>query len=354
MWNDVDKKTIQYFLCLAYGIVTNFYFGFMLCLFSLLLFTYLSIVHSNRDIRSYFRFGIVSILCAGATSFKLIPNVIQVFNSKLGDSEALFRMDHWIAEVIALVVIMSIVYVLCRFCSFKGWGGYALHTCIVFSFFLILHFFLNRFAWIGNYHREVIDMPFRLLIGVFDFYESGTADLMCIYPGILVVLIVLVYLFDYRCDNRKKIINIELIILCYFMMGFVNFNYVWHGFTSPAGNIYRWGYIIIFLLILISVDYLTEAVQFTGHISIKKLIGNQLNYKLVLSMGIIMIFAIHFYRQSGYQFITMFVIGVNACFCIVYIALFYFMKKNKSLSFVIAPTKILVLLNGTVPISRIA
>lgn len=74
------KKKTLYILCLTASILCNFYFGYMLCLFSLFYFFYILIVKTDRrkytkePIEKIKAFFIASLIGIGLSAFDLIPN----------------------------------------------------------------------------------------------------------------------------------------------------------------------------------------------------------------------------------------------------------------------------------------
>lgn len=350
----LDKKILQYFFCLLYAVITNFYMGFAVCVFSLLFFTYISLLH-NMQWKDWIRFIVTSLFSGASSLVILLPAIKQVLISKFADkSDIMFRIDRFMIEILLILFIVITIYMThyvmhnnLLFNGIKPWLKYFLITMIMVIGMIVLHVVLNRQAWKGNYLSKSIIFPFRFLIGVFDFDEAQSADLMCVYITVFLAGTIVVYLLDYRYTQKKKIIDFISIVVCYFMMGFTDVNYVWHGFTHPAGNFYRWGFILSFFLILIAFDYLIENQLIKDKLSIKKAIYSYSNYCMVLFFFMIFVIAIHKYKQEGYAFIPFGIALLNILFIAIYFVLVVWSKENKMIIYAVPYVMILeVLINA--------
>lgn len=81
------KKTGIYYGALFYAVLTNWYIGYMLCLFAVLYFVF-ELLYVNlktrfrikQVIKLIFRFAVVSLLAVGSTSFLFIPQTLHMMN----------------------------------------------------------------------------------------------------------------------------------------------------------------------------------------------------------------------------------------------------------------------------------
>lgn len=330
-----DNKTLQYYLCLTYAIVTNFYFGFMICIFSFLFYVYLSF-RRNFEIKNIVLYVITSVLAAGSSLFALLPIVYQVPLSKMsGKGGQLFSITRCLFELVIVIMIMAVVYAYYVVITsakynkiFSGVKRYVMDMLLIGTGAVVLHQILNKLAWYGDYYNGTILFPIRMLFGVFSINDYQPSGLMSIYCGIPILILLVCYLLDYRTDSKTKLINVELIVLCYFMMGFKHLNYVWHGFTHPAGSFYRWAFFVSFMIISMVVEYAFDCSTLET-ISVKKLMHGHGAYVFVCALAIIGVFCIHYYRKSIYNCLNYRSIIGSFAFAICYLAIYYISKKSR-------------------------
>ena len=91
------KSGLLYGIFLSLAIFSNYYFGYMLCLFSLVYFVY-EYTSKKGNIKSLVSFGISSVLAGVITSVILLPSLLMMFNTaknnfNLKDSLFVFETD---------------------------------------------------------------------------------------------------------------------------------------------------------------------------------------------------------------------------------------------------------------------
>ena len=170
-----DKKPILYFVSLALTIISNFYIGFMVCVFSLLYFIAQELTSKrsiSQHISSTVRFGIWSLLSGGAAAIFLLPVYFSIQNTAAASLgfEGNLELYHSFAEFIenmtpfskislefgvanvycgVLPLILFICYLFC--------GKIPLFKRVVFGVlttFMLLSFELNLldFIWHGFHY----------------------------------------------------------------------------------------------------------------------------------------------------------------------------------------------------------
>lgn len=353
----LDGKCLQYFLCLLYGIITNFYCGFILCILSLLLAAYLTLIHRNMGVKLFARFAISSVLAAAASSVVIIPCVAQVFSSKLGEStDSTFRLRGFCLQMPSLIMGMLLCYGLYRLFNsdrynklFSSWKRYVADTVIVAVTVTGIHLALTLIAGPLNYRQNNSNFIFRFLTGGFNLNEYQTSDLMCIYAGLLVAGLVLAYFFDYRFDKRKKLIDFEAILLCFFLMGFVDLNYVIHGFNRPAGNMYRWAYGFIFFMVLLAADYYLDERR-RQSFSVKRALGSHMNYVLTVLILTMIIVAGFTYKRLGFTYLSWRTCGINVLFFAIYYGIIIAGMRHEKAPKVLLPLVLVteLIVNGVI------
>lgn len=339
-----NNNSIPYFICLLYSIITNFYIGFMMCIFSTLCFAYICLKKRLFNMRIITQFIITSILAAGASAIALFPIMYQVQLSKMSDkNDKLFSINHFAHELIALVAIMVLSYAIIHFlCGSKTIRRFPILiqktiSILTISFVaILLKKWIDRLAWTGDFLQKTYCLPLKMLIGTYSFEESQTSDLMNVYMGLFLAISFVIYLFDYRTDKLEKILNIETLILCICMMGFMHINYVWHGFTHPLGNFYRWSFMFSFFIIYVTAKYILSTHERTEALAIKQALHHQGSFCLLFSLFVILVFAIYYYTKNHYVFLSKTILLINLSFLAVYLVLSFVKPQAKISSMLIS------------------
>ena len=311
-----EGKVLQYYLCLFYAISTNFYFGFMICIFCTLFFLYLCI--RNKSLKGFARFAISSILAAGTSAIILFPVLYQIPQSKLaGENASVFNLGKLLFEICVIIFVLVLICTVHRLFSstfykehVKGIVRFFVDAAIIFCVFIAVHVLFNKLAWKGDYLGDNILMPLRMFSGVFRIDDYQPKGLMNIYSGVLVTIGIVMFFCDYRVDTRKKLLDFEALALCFLMMGFRQTNLVWHGFTYPAGSFYRWAFFISFFLVFLVAEYLLD-LSTLGAFSLDRVFKEQASYVYLLVMLCLGVLSLHKYKQSGYGFLDSMTIILN-------------------------------------------
>lgn len=183
----------MYTIVLAYCILSNYYFGFMLCVFSVLY--YLAVYLGADWQKAGWKFIGASLLSGGIAAIILIP--------------ALFT----IAETAA-----------------AGQTNISLN--------------MNTYGNIWIQLKE-------LLFDSWAYATSADQGSVNIYCGCAILLFGSLYFFNRRIGWRKKVAMAGLIVFYFTGFHFVVLNFFLHGLHTPAGMPNRFSFIVIFLLLSI-------------------------------------------------------------------------------------------------------
>ena len=184
-----EKKYLLYGITLFIIILSNYYMGYMCCLFAILYFMYKYLL-SNKDKKTIKIFIIVSILFGLMTMFLHIPNLLQLMTIDRGNSkDYLFNTD--------FLGILSKLFV----------GS-------------------NVEGGILNYYH-----PF-------------------LYIGIFNIILLLFYFVNKGINKKEKILSSVFILILILNIIFVPFDNFWHALSSPIGFNFR--YIYLFNIFIIS------------------------------------------------------------------------------------------------------
>lgn len=204
-----EKKFLMYTICLGLSIISNYYIGFMLCIFSVLYFFYLLLTREETE-ESHFvikRFGIFacfSLLAGAMAAFLIIPEYFTLMLSPSSESE---------------------------------------------------------FPTVLSNYFSIFDMLSRSLINVeASVFMAHEPNLYC---GTLVFLFVPLYLIGTPGRKKEKIGKIFLlgILLVSFNMNIPN--YIWHGFHYPNSLACRESFIYIFLLLTMTAEAFIHIKSYT-------------------------------------------------------------------------------------------
>ena len=211
-----ERKFMLYSVTLALALVTNYYMGFMVCIFSVLFFlvTFFSghgvadrlqgpmegapkgKLKGNRFLRTGFTYVYASLLGGALAAFALLP----VFFALRGSSATSGSFPHEIS-----------------------------------SYFNVFDFLVNHFA--------DVDPTIR---------SSGGDVLPNVYCGVATMLLVPMYLFAPKIQAREKVAHVLLLLFMFFSFNTNVLNYIWHAMHFPNDLPYRFSFLYSFLLLWIA------------------------------------------------------------------------------------------------------
>lgn len=194
-------RSILYIILLSIGLITNYYMGFMLCIFSVVYFAYFfslndrTILNKWRTIISY---SVSSILSGMLSAFILLPTYANLAEGKLG------------VEPVHLTWLMQ----------GKPW--------------LLLS---------------------KVIIG------SPSTELPIIYVSSFALIAFISYFCNKKIAIRERILTIcfTMVIVSGLFIGPIYL--MWHGFQMPQGYPYRFAFVISFWVISVAAKHLNEKVD---------------------------------------------------------------------------------------------
>ena len=219
-----------YSLFLGLTIASNFYIGWMTCIFCVIYFIYCfisddSVVYEGKVteeqqddetesvnifavfknsylLGSIFRFGLSSLLAGGISAIMTLPMASALQETGKG----------------------TVTNTTFNFSGNGIWGFLASHI----------------FPFVNN-------------------YTTFTArDCIFAFAGIGTLILAVAYFFTKGITVRKKIGNLFLLAILWLSMIFHDIYFVWHGFGEPAGLMYRFAFIYSFVLIKIAYEAFCE------------------------------------------------------------------------------------------------
>ena len=187
------RNCLLYAVSLFIAVLSNYYSGFMICIFCLLMFMYKIALELGtiRDLRKYTKtivvFACSSVLSVAMSAFNLLPALLSLEDEKNVISIGFYR-------TFSLSRLFSKLYV----ASFKG----------------------NMSTGMPN-----------------------------IYCGVLVVFLLYLYFLNSRIPKKERVLSAVFVIFLMINLYFNPLNVIWHGLNQPIGFPYRYSYMLSFLFI---------------------------------------------------------------------------------------------------------
>src|SRR5574344_1732469 len=195
-----EKKYLLYVIFLALSILSNFYIGYMICLFSLIYFFYRYYNQNEKDKKMIINFFVYSLLTGLLCSFILIPTGLELLNGK--------------AKL---------------FTNYTG----------------------NYFKW----DLDFINVFYKFSIGS---YSNGDLDYGSpnIYVSLFVIYNVFLYFFNKKIAKKEKLSSLIILLFFAISISFNLFDYAWQMMQMPIWYPVRYGFIIdLFLIILAAKNF---------------------------------------------------------------------------------------------------
>ena len=238
-----ERKMKLYTISLALTLITNYYMGYMVCIFSVLYFIY-RYLSSFTFTETYF--GKLAKREKGVKGF-FIWAYNNLRNSKFFDSGVRFAFSSIGAALLSCFAILPVYFILMNCSATSGTFPQEFKT-----YFSIFDFLANHLAYLDPTIRS-----------------SGTDVLPNIYCGIITVMLVPLYLFSNKVSFREKIMSVGLLGVM-FASFYTNYlNYIWHGFHFPNDLPYRFSYMYSFILLILAF----RAITFIKEYSNRQIIG---------------------------------------------------------------------------------
>lgn len=190
-----ERKNKQYIVMLTISILSNFYIGYMECIFSLLYFIYSYINLKKKDKKIIKDFIISSLLSGIMCAIILIPIILELLNGKL---------EHFYSKTQT-----------------------------------------NYFAFNQNY----LNFFYKLMPGTFieNDIRYGSVN---IYVSMLVAVLAIKYFFIKNISKKEKITTLILILFFIISLSFNLIDYSWQMFQQPIWYPNRYSFVISFFLII--------------------------------------------------------------------------------------------------------
>ena len=224
--NIINKKNgLLYTITLTLMLYTNYFIGYMICIFSCIYFIAYLIIKTKKFklkkiLKKCLKFGICSLVAGALNAWALIPmyEALTSTNATVG--------------------------------TMPESQYYA---------FTILEFIKNSLTGVSS--------------TVFASDISNSPNVSC---GILSIALFILFIINKKISLKRKIVYISILILLICSFYFAPLDYIWHAFHVPNDLPYRYSFLYSFILILIC----GYSIKYIKDISYKKIV---LTYILCLS-----------------------------------------------------------------------
>lgn len=194
-----DKKPIFYTIFLAIMLFSNYFIGYMICIFSIFYFLGYFFYRGDFKIKNiltkFLMFALFSFLAAGLVSFALLPlfyslNSISATSGSFPDARTNFGLIDYL------------------------------------------------FNHIAGTNRTV--------------FASDTLPLPNVYSGVISICLILILFVNNKINIKAKLISISAILFFFFSFNINTLDFIWHAFHVPNDLPWRYSFIYVFVLITIA------------------------------------------------------------------------------------------------------
>lgn len=260
-----NKKPWLYILSLGAAIISNYYIGFMLCIFSVLYWVYAMFVGRGgpRPGKSIGVFCLSSLAAGGLSACLLLPTIFQMSGGKRVGFMGLFKWYTYSTGLRLLEIVCP-----SRAAEHDSLIKYALLAillialCAALSLLLILRskklsarfklcaaaVFMGLVLAYGAIFEPQDPFLQKLLIGNVSFDEMRDG-LPLIYSGLLTLVLAMLYFTDRTIPGRERAASGVFLLFLLCCMGFYVPNMVWHGLTENNCFNFRYSFVFSFVLI---------------------------------------------------------------------------------------------------------
>lgn len=285
----INRRSAKIYIpFLALTLLSNYYMGYMTCIFSVLYF--LMYYFGKYDFATL----------DSKTPYTYDEKGKKVINVKDRLKNSIFLKSGFTfafsSIAAACLVAFSLIptYIILKSCS--ATSGTMPHDFK--SYYDIFDFLANHLASVNPTIRS-----------------SGDDVLPNVYCGIATVMLVPLYLFTKSVPLKEKIANVGLLGVLYMSFNFNVLNYIWHGFHYPNDLPYRFSFMYSFILLTLAYKAFIRLKEFTG--------------RQILGTGVALLGAIILIQKIGSKNVEDITIIISIIFAVTYCLVFFLMKEER-------------------------
>lgn len=265
------KKPDFYIFALSYALISNYYIGFMLFIFSIIYFIYEysleeSINVNKKNIVSDFIIG--TLISIGLSSFMLIPVFVSLIGGKIFLNVTVSLIFKLIILLVVVLLLLGGYYVILKNKNKNKIIKILVYslpilfilTAICFGYVFIIKN-IDLYPWMNVFFENInfLDVLSKLYTNSFTYIQVDNwffpkTALPNIFCGIFIIMLVVLYFFNNKFTIKKKLITLLLISVMFLSFCISIFNLAWHGFLKPIWFPYRFSFIFSFIMILIAYE----------------------------------------------------------------------------------------------------
>ncbi len=282
------RRPETFIIALFLTLLTNYYMGYMVCIFSVLYFL-------------VYYFGTCDAAKTDGKEFywknpdgkKSTPVTERLRHSILIKSGLTFAGAGIAAACLAAFALVPVYFVLKT--------SYATND----SFPTEWNSYFNIFDFIAN-HLSSLEPTIR---------SSGDDVLPNVYCGMATVMLVPLYLFTKSVPVKEKIANVALLGLLYASFSYNVISFIWHGFHYPSDLPYRFSFMYSFILLTLAYKALLRLNEFSG--------------RELLGAGMAVIGFIILVQKVGSKNVQDVSVIISIIFTVTYVLVFYALRSDK-------------------------
>ena len=230
-----DKKYVLYTLSLCFAILVNYYVGFFVCIFVLLIFICYQISRwttLKRFGEDFLRIGIFTVIAIGMTAILEIPTLAALGNTQSGVNS--------FPDGFSLNIVK---YADCA-AARDAWNVYK--QAVAAKQFALGHWLKAIFASIPPVFEGIRQVAGNIGGGISPTFKEGLPN---IYSGVGTVVLAVMFLTSRDIKRRERYCALGLLL--FIMVSFVvrQLDYIWHGFHFTNMIPYRFSFLFSFLML---------------------------------------------------------------------------------------------------------
>lgn len=283
-----NGKPVLYIASLCLMFYSNYYIGFMMCIFSILYFVVYYFVNNNANE-----------LIKRNAEFTKKQFIQKAFNLKFINRGFIFAGSSILSAALCACVLIPVYFILQQ-CSATSDS----FPTTFESYFNLINIFSSHFAGLETTIRS-----------------SGDDVLPNIYCGVIIMILVPLYAMNRNISIKEK--TLYFLLLIFFIFSFDNnvMNFIWHAFHFPNDLPYRFSFMYSFIVLIISFRVL------------KNIKG--IRYQDIALVGIIALLLVLYFQTTPTNKIKEITIYITIAFILVWTAVLLLVKKGKMNKFVI-------------------
>ena len=293
-------KCATYIIFLSLAIFTNYYIGFMLCIFSCLYFLY------------YYFCSIDKIDDRLANLNKSPIKYNKFEKSFFLQSFIRFALSSISVGIILLFMLFPVAYILTSSSATSG-----THPSEI-------KFYFNIFDFLAN-HLASLEPTIR---------SSGDAVFPNVYCGMLTLILIPIYMYSNKIRSTEKIASIVLLVVMFFSFNLNFINYFWHGLHFPNDLPYRQSFMYSFILVILA---------YKGFKNI-----DTANKKQILTIGISIIGFIILTEKIGSANVNLTTVLISIFFVVAFTILLGLLQSKKSQALAISIIIVCTVISETI------